>query len=224
MQELLEVAQRHGRHPPEILPLILDVTEPQSVDSAAQKLSQVFNGHLDILINNAGYLEPFVPVASSNPDNWWRSWEVNVRGPYLVSRSTLPLLLSKSEGLKTILNISSVGALRQRPGASGYQTAKFALLRFSEFLNAEYASQGLISYSAHPGGVMTELARNMPKETHHMLQDTPELGGETFVWLTSERREWLRGRYVSVNWDMEEFLAIKQRVEDGDLLKARVVV
>ena len=71
---------------------------------------------------------------------------------------------------------------------------------------------------------MTELARNMPKHTHSILTDTPELGGDTAVWLTSERREWLRGRYVSVNWDMEEFAGMKNRVAKEDLLKMKLAV
>ena len=145
-----------------------------------------------------------------------------MKGVYLVTRSLLPLLLKTEGGLKTVLNISSVGALRQRPGASGYQTTKLAVLRFGEFLNAEYGDQGLLSYGAHPGGVMTELAKNMPQETHGMLSDKAELGAETFVWLTGQRREWLAGRYLSVNWDMEEFETMKDRVVEEELLKLKV--
>ena len=44
---------------------------------------------------------------------------------------------------------------------------KLALLRFSEYLVAEYGEKGLLSFSVHPGGVMTELAKNMPSFTHH---------------------------------------------------------
>ena len=76
---------------------------------------------------------------------------------------------------------------------------------------------------------MTELASNMPEELHGILGDEPELAGETFVWLTGGgkgkgEREWLRGRYVSVNWDMEEFIGMREKVVRGDLLKVRVVV
>lgn len=71
---------------------------------------------------------------------------------------------------------------------------------------------------------MTELAKAMPKETHGILTDTPELAGDSTVWLTAVRREWLAGRYVSVNWDMEEFEKEKERVEKGDLLKFKLSV
>lgn len=78
-----------------------------------------------------------------------------------MSRSFLPLLL-KGSG-KTVLNITSAGADNVFPGASGYQMTKLALLRFSEFINAEYGEQGVVSFSLHPGGVITDVARNMPQ-------------------------------------------------------------
>jgi NAD(P)-dependent dehydrogenase (short-subunit alcohol dehydrogenase family) len=151
-------------------------------------------------------------------------WEVNVKGVYLATRALLPLLLKSENGSKTILNLSSIGAHVITPTASGYQMGKLAILRFGEFLNAEYAKEGIISFGVHPGGVMTELAMALPKEMHQLLTDTPALAGDTMVWLTSERREWLRGRYVSCTWDMDQLLAKRKQIEDGDLLKVRLDV
>jgi NAD(P)-dependent dehydrogenase (short-subunit alcohol dehydrogenase family) len=105
-----------------------------------------------------------------------------------------------------------------------YQTAKLAVVRLSEFLNAEYGEQGLLSFSIHPGGVLTELASNMPKAFHEKLNDTPQLAGDSLVWLTAERREWLAGRYISVTWDAEELLAKKEDILKNDLLKVRLDV
>jgi NAD(P)-dependent dehydrogenase (short-subunit alcohol dehydrogenase family) len=221
VNDIKSAAKEAKRESPKVLPLQLDVTDRKSVEDAAERIKKEF-GRLDILINNAGYLESFIPIADSDPLEWWHSWTVNMNGVYLVTRSCLPLLLNTEGGLKTILNVSSIGALRTRPGASAYQTAKLALLRFGQFLNAEYGSQGLLSYGIHPGGVLTELAKGMPKETHAMLMDTPELGAESIVWLTGQRREWLAGRYISVNWDMQEFEGMREEVEKGDLLKVQV--
>ena len=71
-----------------------------------------------------------------------------------------------------------------------------------EFVNTEYGDKGIVAYCVHPGGVDTEMGRSMPENMHAFLIDTPELAGDTIVWLASERREWLRGRYVSCTWDM----------------------
>ena len=82
----------------------------------------------------------------------------------------------------------------------------------------------MLSYADHPGGVATELALGMPEWSHQYLQDTAELSSDSVVWLTSERRDWLAGRYVSVNWDLEELLGKKDKIVEGDLLKVRLDV
>lgn len=76
----------------------------------------------------------------------------------------------------------------------------------------------------HPGGVATELAKGMPEGMHAALTDSVELAGDTIVWLTAERREWLAGRYVSVTWDMQELEGKREEIERGDLLKVRMAV
>jgi NAD(P)-dependent dehydrogenase (short-subunit alcohol dehydrogenase family) len=132
-------------------------------------------------------------------------------------------LLLKSQ-TKTIINITSGGANALFPGASGYQTTKFALCRLTEFMDKEYYQQGLIAISLHPGGVQTELALNMPPDMHDVLTDTPELAADTIVWLSRERRDWLSGRYATVNWDMEELDQKKEDILQRNLLKFRLVI
>jgi NAD(P)-dependent dehydrogenase (short-subunit alcohol dehydrogenase family) len=220
-EDVIAAAQNAGKPEPEVLCLELDVSDVKSVDNAARTVGEKW-GSLDILVNNAGYLESWKPIAETDPEAWWMSWEINVKGVYLVTRALLPLLL-KGE-LKTIVNLSSIGAHRDRPGASGYQTSKFAVLRFSEFIISEYGEQGILAFSLHPGGILTELASNMPSHMHAMLDDTVELAGDTINWLTNERREWLNGRYISCNWDVDELVEKKESIVKGDLLKVRMAV
>jgi len=222
-KEMKEAAKKAGRKEPNVISIKLDVSDQESVDDAAKQIEKEF-GELDILINNAGYLEEFKKIGESDPADWWRVWEVNIKGPYLVARATIPLLKKKSQGLKTILNVSSVGAHFLLTGASGYQMGKLALIRFSEFINAEYENDGLLSYAVHPGGVATELAKGMPEYMHSVLSDQPALAGDSFVWLTAERREWLAGRYVAATWDMNELLDKRENIEKNDLLRIRLDV
>lgn len=220
--EVRKAAQEAGREEPQILTLTVDVTDRQSVDAAAATVSREFPQGVDILINNAGYLTSFRKVGDSDPEEWWKEWEVNLKGLYYVTRSFLPQVLSSKS--KTIINISSIGATFTSSGASGYQTSKLAVLRFTEFLMSDHGDQGLLAYSIHPGGVKTELAHNLPKELLETLQDEPELAAHTLVWLTKERREWLANRYVSANWDVEELEGRKTDVLKGDLLRVRLAV
>ncbi|KAK3697720.1 hypothetical protein LTR37_017302 [Vermiconidia calcicola] len=220
-EDIQKVAAEAKRSAPKTLTVKLDVSDEASTQSAAEEVEKAF-GRLDILVNNAGFLEEFRPVAESKVEEWWKVWEVNVKGVYLVARAFLPLLLKA--GMKTILNTSSIGAHVIMPGASGYQIGKLAVLRFGEFLNAEYGDKGLHVIGIHPGGVSTELARGMPEAMHELLIDQPELAGDSIVWLTAERREWLAGRYVSVTWDAEELLQKRDKIVKEDLLKVRLAV
>ncbi|KAK4934356.1 hypothetical protein LTR10_024354 [Elasticomyces elasticus] len=217
--EIHEVAQKAGHSSPKILRVKADATDRASVEKAAEEIASAFDS-IDILVNNAGYLETFKPWADTDPDEWWKVFEVNVKGVYLTTRSFLPLVLKSKE--KTLVMVSSIGGVATRAGASGYQTTKTVVLRLNDFLMAEYGQQGLLAYGIHPGGVMTELAKVMPKELHGNLQDTPELAGDTLVFLTAERREWLADRYISVNWDVDELVSKKDEIVKNDLLKVRL--
>ncbi|KAK9370591.1 hypothetical protein V1509DRAFT_616248 [Lipomyces kononenkoae] len=206
---------------PEVLKLKLDVSSESSVAKALAAVEEKFD-HVDILVNNAGYLEDWKPMAETDPAEWWKTWEVNIKGVYLVTRAFLSLLLRGSE--KTIVNLSSIGAHLVTPGASAYQTTKFALLRFTEFVATEYADQGIVAFSIHPGGVPTELALNLPEAFHTSLVDTPQLAGDSVAWLTQARKEWLSGRYVSVTWDLPELVLKRDEIVEGDKLKMRIVL
>ena len=219
--EAAEAAKANGKVKPKILVLELDITDRVKVQEAAKTVAEAFGG-LDVLVNNAGRFEQYIPFLESDADSYWRTWEVNLNGTFNVARCFLPLLLNTKHGLKTMINISSIGALTVRKGASSYRSTKLAILRWTEFLNADYGEQGLLAYCLHPGAILTELGRGMPKEAHASLTDKPELPADTIVWLVQERREWLAGRYVSCCWDMPELMSRKEEVVSGDKLKVRM--
>ena len=71
---------------------------------------------------------------------------------------------------------------------------------------------------------MTELTSTVPQEFQHLLCDTLELPAHTLVWLVKERRDWMSGRYLNCVWDVEEVLAKKEEVIQGDKLKFKLVI
>ncbi|KAL8792032.1 MAG: hypothetical protein Q9195_005373 [Heterodermia aff. obscurata] len=166
-QELREAAAAAGKSSLAVLQVKLDVTSSESIDSAAALVAKEF-GKLDILINNAGVVGNIVPVADSDPDEWWNTWTVNVRGPYLITRAFLPLMLRAGD--KQIVNVSSVGAHVVNPGMSSYQPSKLALLRFTEFVSAEYSDKGVVTYSIHPGNVLTDLVTDLGSQISDELK------------------------------------------------------
>ncbi|KAK9782945.1 hypothetical protein SCAR479_01288 [Seiridium cardinale] len=223
--DMIVAAQENAFDPPQIILHKLDVTDEESVRKCAALIREEFKGRLDILVNNAGFMTPALPVPESDATTWWRTLEVNLKGPYLMSKHFVPLLLSATGGPQTIINVNSVAAHNLRPMASAYGTSKFAMLKMTEFLLVEAAEKGLVAYCVHPGAVLTELAeKGMPAETLAGLTDSPELAAATVAWLSSERRDWLSGRYLSATWDMEELVAREKEIVDSDKLKVRLVV
>jgi len=127
-------------------------------------------GGIDVADANAGYLGPWAKIGESDPESWWHTWEVNMRGAYHVIRFSMPYLVKSAEKWATkglsgghLILISSVGAQLLIPTASDYQTSKHAINRLCEFVNVDHGQDGIKCFAVHPGGVATELALNMPK-------------------------------------------------------------
>ncbi|KAK8074561.1 NAD(P)-binding protein [Apiospora hydei] len=208
----------------DVLALALDVTDTASVEAAAKQVADHFGGVVDVLVNNAGFLSATEPLAAGAAADWLQCAEVNLKGLYRVSRFFLPLVLQSATS-KTVINVGSQAANYVVPGMSAYQTTKFALCRLTEFMAMEYSDDhGLVAVAVHPGCLRTELASNMPEMYHDLLVDAPELPGDTFVWIAKEKREWLSGRYVEANWDMEELEGKWEDIVKRDVLKFRMTL
>lgn len=154
-----EAAAKAGKNEPTILRVKLDISDEASVADAAITIEAKF-GDLDILLNNAGVMESMAPLGDSKVDDWWRTWNVNVRGPYLAMRAFLPLMMRNHSTTNpaAIINTGSVGAWLTGPNLSAYQTTKLAVLRLTDHVNAEYRDKGILAYCFHPGNSLTDMA------------------------------------------------------------------
>jgi NAD(P)-dependent dehydrogenase (short-subunit alcohol dehydrogenase family) len=219
----------------------LNVTDGAAVKKLAQRVTDDF-GRLDILINNAGLSRPWEPVGETDPEDYWQVLEVNLHGPLLLTHAFLPLLVQTAETKKThvnVINVTSIGAVTVSSGGSSYAIAKMALQRLSEFVGVEYGKKGVNVVGIHPGGVVTKLANEIKEIkdckfcndvwendalTEIVLTDEPGLCGGFVVWLSSEDRTWLNGRYVSATWDVDTLESKRKEIEEGDKLKLKLVV
>lgn len=75
--QILSAAEEAGRPKPDVLAIALDATS-----EAGAKAAAAFGGVLDILINNAGRVSAMVPLHEGDADDWWATWEVNIRATY----------------------------------------------------------------------------------------------------------------------------------------------
>ena len=116
-------------------PIQLDITSPEAIAAAAARLKR-----LDILVNNAG-IGHVGSIETTEPDDFDRVMNVNVRGLYLVTRALLPLLLKAGEGREIpgcIVNIASVAGLVGIKQRFAYCASKGAVAAMTRQLAVEY--------------------------------------------------------------------------------------
>ncbi|WP_322760067.1 oxidoreductase [Frankia sp. Cr2] len=142
-------------HPGNALAEILDVTSSEDAVAAVVRSAIERAGHLDIVVNNAGY--GLIGAVEEISDAEARhQLETNFFGPLKVIRAVLPHLRSRHGG--HIVNVSSVAGFTGSAGCGLYNASKFALEGLSEGLRAELAPLGIAVTIVEPGAFRTEWA------------------------------------------------------------------
>jgi NAD(P)-dependent dehydrogenase (short-subunit alcohol dehydrogenase family) len=130
-----------------------DVSDAGQVAGLLGRVKEAF-GRLDVLVNNAGVIDPIGPLAEADPAAWRRNIEINLVGPFLVAQAALPLL-RETRGL--IVNISSGAAHRPLEGWSAYCAGKAGLAMLTRSLALELEGSFIRTVGFRPGVVDTEM-------------------------------------------------------------------
>ena len=131
-----------------------DVADP---DQVTHLMSQA--GDIDVLVNNAGLIDPIARLEDSDPAGWSRVVDVNVKGVYYCLRSALPAMLAKGSG--TVINISSGAATGALEGWSHYCATKAAVLSLTRNADLELRDKGIRVMGLSPGTVATDMQRSI---------------------------------------------------------------
>ena len=126
--------------------------------AASQKLvhdTTLRFGPPDVLVNNAGVIEPISMVATGDPREWARSIEINLIGAYYVIRAMLPGMLERGHG--DIINVSSGAALRPLEGWSAYCSGKAGLAMLTRAIDLEHRADGIRVFGFQPGTTDTDM-------------------------------------------------------------------
>ncbi|KOP71320.1 3-ketoacyl-ACP reductase [Cytobacillus solani] len=132
----------------------VDVSSMDQVEEAVKQLTSEL-GTADILVNNAG-TGKFASLLDMDPEEWKRTIDVNLMGPYYVTRAVLPQLIEKNGG--DIINISSTNGLNGAATSSAYSASKFGLIGLTESLAQEVRRNNIRVTALAPSTVATELA------------------------------------------------------------------
>lgn len=164
-----------------------DVTDYAAVAALVQA-SILRHGHIDILINNAGSIEPIARLADSDADDWGAVVDVNLKGVYHGIRAILPHMLARARG--TIIAMNSGAANGPMEGWSHYCATKAAVQMLTRQLHKEYGERGIRSLGLSPGpvaGDMQAAIRASGINPVSRLTDSayiaPEWAAEAVAWL-----------------------------------------
>ena len=163
------------RYPGNAVVLPLDVTKQHSIERAvADAMARV--GHIDVLVNNAGYgVAGAVEEVTEN--EYMPMFETNLFGLINVTKALLPQFRERRSG--TIVNFSSIGGLIGSPGWGYYNATKFAVEGLSEALGAELAPLGVHVMVVEPGPFRTEFLGRSGMEAKERISDYEPTAGKT---------------------------------------------
>jgi NAD(P)-dependent dehydrogenase (short-subunit alcohol dehydrogenase family) len=166
----------------------LDVTDDAEIAAAIDRI-EAEAGRLDVLVNNAGVMDTREPLAEMPTDTIDRTLDTNLRGPMVLTKHALGLLLDRPGG--RVVNVSSgLGAITERQSGDmpAYRVSKTGLNGLTRYLDGEYGDDGLLANSVCPGYVQTDM-------TDGSAPRTPEKGAETPVWLARFRPDAPSGEF-----------------------------
>lgn len=136
---------------------VVDITDRTAVRGLPAEVVSI-HGAIDGLINNAGIIQPFVPVADLDDATIERVLDVNLMGTLHMVRAFLPLLIARPEA--HVANVSSMGGFFPFPGQTLYGASKAAVRLLTEGLYAELLDTHVGVSVIFPGAVNTGISEN----------------------------------------------------------------
>ena len=184
--------------------LACDVSDEQQVTAAVRAAEEALGG-LDGVVNAAGVFRRG-RVEDSTTDDWRVMLEVNLLGPYLVSRIAIPAL--RRAGRATIVNVASIGGLRPADGVAAYDASKAGLLMLSRCLAFELGPDIRVN-AVCPGTIETRMTAELlqdPATAERLAKGNalhrvgaPEEIAHALLYLTSHESSFTNGATLVVD-------------------------
>lgn len=211
-------------------PFAVDVTDAVAVQRTFAEIEDSL-GPITLLVNNAAIPGPIGPFWETDPERWWQTLDVNLRGAVLCCRAVLPGMVARCKG--RIINIASSAI----PVAyfSGYVTSKAALVRFTETVAVEVKPYGVSVFAVGPGTVRTSMTEYSLRSHDGQkwlpwfkrifdegLDVTVERPSRLVFELASGRADSLSGRFLTIWDDLDLLLRNVTEIEERYLYSLRV--
>ena len=203
------IAELAGEIGPKAVAIPCDVSRYWEVEAAVQKTVEAFGG-LDVLINNAGAIEPIARMAETDPDAWGQVIDINLKGVYHGMRAALPVMVAQGGG--SMLTISSGAAHGPVEAWSHYCASKAGAAMLTMSAHKEGAEHGIRAMGLSPGTVATQMQREIKATGMNPVAQLdwedhipPEWPAKCLLWMCSA--------------DADDFLGLEISLRDENIRK-----
>lgn len=186
-------------------------------------------GPIDILINNAGVVGPLGYDWQVDPNDWWRTFEINLQGPFRCARAVVPSMITRKRG--RIINVSSGAGFSRLPQMGAYCASKAALTQWTKTLAEDIKAHGIVVFAFGPGFVSTTpmgaraTASDTPKALTDLFQALLSQGravpiercARMLLFLVSGRADALSGRFIRAQDDERDLVVRAAEIQRDDL-------
>lgn len=183
-----------------------DVRDKDSLKAAIETCHGIF-GKVDILLNTAGVLDDYLPLAKTEDDLWEKILDTNLKSMFILTKLLLPELL---ENRGTVINMASIAGLVAGGGGIAYTTSKHAIVGFTKQLALDYAAEGLHVNALAPGAIQTpmnqadfagdgQMAKWVAEETPVKRWAKPEEVAYATLFLASEETRYMQGNILPID-------------------------
>lgn len=180
-----------------------DLRDASSAREVAKRAIELGNGHVDILINNAGIF-PFGPTNKTTEEEFDRVYSLNVKAPYFLVADLAPLMAKRGKG--AIVNVSTMVADYGVSGMSLYGSSKAAINLLTKSWAAEFGRSGVRVNAVSPGPTRTEGTEAMGEGLEQLAAQAPagrpataDEIAEAIVFLATDRSSFIHGAKLAVD-------------------------
>ncbi|KQI70361.1 short-chain dehydrogenase [Loktanella sp. 3ANDIMAR09] len=198
-ENIVEIAGEIGE---KALAVPCDVSRYWEVEQAVGAAIETY-GAIDVIVNNAGVIDPMGALSSTDPEAWSKAIDINLKGAMHGIRAAMGPMIAQGSG--TIITVSSGAAHNPLEGWSAYCASKAGAYMLTQVADRETRGKGLRVMGLSPGTVATDMQKDIKASGIGPVSQLdwsdhipPEWAAQALVWMCTPEADSHLGQDVSL--------------------------